>query len=378
MLKKTSIAFALAVLLTAGSACAQEAPNPPAAAQEQSSNLWLTDPELMFQICRSDLEGLGEIDGKIYVFGHKKPDTDTVCCSIIYADLLNKLGYDAQAYILEPVNHETAFILKEAGVEVPPILDDASGKNVILIDHSDYAQSAPGLEDAKILSIIDHHSAGTVTTGNQLIFDSRPLGSAATIIWLRYMNYNVPIDEKTARLMLSALLSDTSNMKSASVTTADREALKALTALAHMDDVDAFYRKMYRESLNYDGMSDSEIFNMDVKEYDSKGTHFVIGVVNAYDEQQATDLAERMKAILPDEVRAAGVDMGFAQVSIFHDDLSFCYIVPSDEKAAEVVKQAFGDEGKFDGTSFVFNPGFSRRQVLVPKLTDALAMNPAE
>ena len=174
MLKKTSIAFALAVLLTAGSACAQEAPNPPAAAQEQSSNLWLTDPELMFQICRSDLEGLGEIDGKIYVFGHKKPDTDTVCCSIIYADLLNKLGYDAQAYILEPVNHETAFILKEAGVEVPPILDDASGKNVILVDHSDYAQSAPGLEDAKILSIIDHHSAGTVTTGNQLIFDSRP------------------------------------------------------------------------------------------------------------------------------------------------------------------------------------------------------------
>ena len=407
MVKKTSIALILAVFLTAGtvyanetetrpaassetetlpaasaetearSAASAETEAQPASADEQSENLWLTDPELMFRICRSDLEGLGEIDGKIYVFGHKSPDTDTVCSSIVYANLLKKLGYDAEAFIQEPVNHETEFVLKEAGVEVPPVLEDASGKNVILIDHSDYAQSAQGLEDANIISIIDHHNAGTVSSGSQLIYDTRPFGSTATIIWIRYMNYGVPFDEQTATLMLGALLSDTSNMKS-SATTADREAYKAFSKLSHIDDVDAFYDKMYRETLNYDGMTDTEIFNMDVKEYESGGKKFLIGVVNAYDEEQARDLAERMKAILPDEAKAAGVDMAFAQVSIYHDDLSFCYLVPSDEAAGEVVKQAFGDEGKYDGTSYVFNPGFSRRKVLVPKLSDALAMHPAE
>ena len=377
-MKKISIALILAVFLTAGSACANEANVQPASAQEQSSNLWLTDPELMFQICRSDLDILGKAEGRIYVFGHKSPDSDTVCSSIAYAELLKKLGYDAQAFILEPVNRETAFILKEANVEVPPILEDVSGKDVILIDHADYAQSAAGLEDAKILSIIDHHNAGTVTTGNQLVLDTRPLGCSATIIWIRYMNYGVPIDEQTAKLMLGALLSDTSNMKSENVTLADQEALKALSQLSKTEDVNAFYTQMYKASLTYKGMTDHEIFNMDIKEYESKGKRFLIGVVNAFDQEQAEDLAKRMKAILPGEVKSAGVDMAFAQVSIFHDDLSYNYIVPSDEAAAEVVKQAFGDEGKFDGTSFVFSPGFSRRQVLVPKLSEALAMSPGE
>ena len=381
-MKRTSTALIITLLISlfliAGGAWADETELQPSSKEEQSSNLWLTDPELMFQICRSDLDILGTAEGPLCVFGHKSPDSDTVCSSIAYAELLRKLGYDAQAYILEPVNRETAFILQEARVKVPPVLEDASGKDVILIDHADYAQSVSGLEDAKILSIIDHHNAGTVTTGNQLVVDTRPLGCAATIVWIRYMNYGVSIDEQTAKLLLGALLSDTSNMKSQSVTLADREALKALSKLSKMEDVDAFYTKMYKASLTYIGMTDHEIFNMDVKEYESTGKRFLIGVVNAFDQEQAEELAKRMKAILPEEVKAAGVDMAFAQVSIFHDDLSYCYIVPSDEAAAELVKQAFGDEGKFDGTSFVFNPGFSRRQVLVPKLSDALAMHPGE
>ena len=396
VIKKISIALALSVFLTTGSVCAQETETQvqpaaaqetetqeqPAAAQEtetkeQPDNLWLTDPELMFRISRSDLEGLGEIDGQICVFGHKSPDSDTVCGSIAYAELLKKLGYDAQAYILEPVNHETAFILKEAGVEVPPILEDASGKNVVMIDHSDYGQSVAGLQDARILSIIDHHNAGTVSTGSQLIYDARPLGSASTVIWLRYMNYGVSVDEKVAKLLLGALLSDTSNMKS-NATLADQEAYKVLSKISKIDDVNAFYDKMYREILNYEGMTDTEIFHKDVKEYESSGRRFLIGVINVYDQDQARNMAERMKAILPEEAKAAGVDMAFAHISIYHDDQSFAYIVPSDEAAAEVVKQAFGEEGTFDGTSFVFCPGFSRKVVLVPRLSDALALHPGE
>ena len=125
-------------------------------------------------------------------------------------------------------------------------------------------------------------------------------------------------------------------------------------------------------------MTDEGIFNSDVKEYESAGTHFLIGCINAYDEPDARDLAERMKAVMPEQVKAAGVKMAFAQISIFHDGISIVYLVPSDDVAAEVIREAFGEEGKFDGTSFVFEPGFSRRKVLVPKLTDALAAHPHE
>ena len=364
---KKVLALILAALLIFGGALAEEA----------AGNLWLTDPELMFQLNRSELEGLGDIEGKVYVFGHKSPDTDTVCCAIAYASLLKQLGYDAEAMILEKVNAETAYVLKEAGVDTPPILEDASGLNVILIDHADYAQSVPGLENAKILTIIDHHGAGTVSTGNQIIYDSRPMGATATIIWMRYMNYGLTMDQTTAKLLLGALLSDTTNM-AAGGTKADYAALKELCALSGVEDRDAFFREMYKASISYEGMTDDEIFTGDMKTYESAGTQFMIGCVNAYDDEIARDLAERMKAVMPAQVASAGVNMAFAQISIFHDGISIVYLVPSDDVAAEVVREAFGEEGKFDGTSFIFEPGFSRRKVLVPKLSDALAMHPGE
>ena len=124
--------------------------------------------DLNILLSRSELEGIGEIEGPICVTGHKSPDSDTVGSSIAYADLLRKLGYDAKAYVLGDINNESAYILEKAGVEVPPLLTDASGQNLVLVDHSEYLQSADGLEDADIISIIDHHATGSVVTGNQL------------------------------------------------------------------------------------------------------------------------------------------------------------------------------------------------------------------
>lgn len=135
------------------------------------------EKELNILLNRSDLEGLGEIEGTIYVTGHRSPDSDTVGSSIAYAALLQKLGYDAVPIVLGKINPETAFILDAAGLETPELMEEVSGQNMILVDHSEYTQSAEGLSDANIISIIDHHGDGAVTTGNQLIYDARPLGS---------------------------------------------------------------------------------------------------------------------------------------------------------------------------------------------------------
>lgn len=161
---------------------------------------------------------MGEIKGTIYITGHKSPDSDTVGSSIAYADLLRQLGYDAKAVVLDNINKESEYILNKAGMDVPEILDDASGKNMVLVDHSEYTQSVNGLENATIISIIDHHNDGAVTTGNQIIYDARPLGSTATIIWLRYRNYGLEPDKQIAAVMLGAILSDTDNLISVSTT----------------------------------------------------------------------------------------------------------------------------------------------------------------
>jgi manganese-dependent inorganic pyrophosphatase len=336
------------------------------------------EKELDILLNRSDLEGLGEIKGTIYVTGHKNPDSDTVCSSIAYAALLQKLGYDATPVVLGEINHESAYILEAAGLETPEQLEDASGLNMILVDHSEYIQSADGLTDANIIGIIDHHGVGTVTTGNQLVYDARPLGSTATIIWIRYRNYGVVPDKQTACTLMGALLSDTSNLQSDTTTAADREALEALSKMAGISDTDAFYQEMFKASLSYEGMSDEEIFFSDYKEYEAGGKKFSIACINAYDEDTAKELAERMKPIVPATLPSTGMDMAFAQISIFHDDISITYLVPSDQTAGEVLEAAFGDSAVFDGTSYRLEPGVSRRQVLVPAITDVLEAYPKE
>ena len=329
------------------------------------------EQDLNILLNRSDLEGLGEIDGTIYVTGHKSPDTDTVCSSIAYAALLQKMGYDAVPVVLGGINKETEYVLKAAGVETPVLLDNASGLNFVLVDHGDYAQSADGMDQANIISIIDHHGEGSVETGNQLIYDARPLGSTATIIWIRYRNYGIELDKQTAFLMVGAILSDTKNFESKTTTTADREAVKALCDLAEISDKDALYSEMYKQAISYEGMTDEEIFYSDYKEYETNGKKYSISCINVYGEDDAKDMTERMKKYVQANLSAKGMDMAFVQIYILHDGISMNYILPSDDTAAEVLRSAFPDAA-FDGNSFILSPGISRKQVLVPAITDVL------
>jgi len=125
-------------------------------------------------------------------------------------------------------------------------------------------------------------------------------------------------------------------------------------------------------------MTDDEVFYSDYKEYDCNGRQYAIGCINAYDEAGALELAERMKAVMPSTLAASVMDMAFALITIYHDDLSVSYIVPSDQAAAEVIEAAFGDTAEFGGTSYVLIPRISRKQVLVPAITDILEAYPKE
>lgn len=124
-----------------------------------------------------------------------------MCSAIAYARLLTMLGYPANAAITAPVNKESAYILEKAGADMPPVLEDASGKSIFLVDHSEYTQAAEGMEDAHVVGILDHHGIGTVSTGHQVVYEAKPIGATATIVWLDYLNYGLEIDRETATLL---------------------------------------------------------------------------------------------------------------------------------------------------------------------------------
>ncbi len=63
--------------------------------------------------------------GEIYVFGHQRPDTDSICSTIAYTNLKRELGVlDINPYRLDNVNKETKFVLDYFGVQEPRLLSD--------------------------------------------------------------------------------------------------------------------------------------------------------------------------------------------------------------------------------------------------------------
>lgn len=66
------------------------------------------------------------MNGKVtYIFGHKNPDTDSICASIALSYLKNKLGFNTVASTLGNLNPETKFALNYFNVKEPYHLNDA-------------------------------------------------------------------------------------------------------------------------------------------------------------------------------------------------------------------------------------------------------------
>ena len=335
--------------------------------------------ELLYSLNRNSIENISiENNGVIYVIGHKSPDTDTVVSAIAYARLLNMLGYEAKAVITEEINNETKYILEQAGVDVPEQLYDASGENIFLVDHSEYAQAVEGLDDAHIVGVIDHHGVGSISTGNQVVYQGRPMGSTATIIWLDYLNCGLEIDKTTAYLLLSAILSDTNNLTGTTSSSVDAKAVEELAKIAGVDDVDSLYRKIHEEQLSYGDMSGLEILFSDYKEYEASGKKFGIGLINSIDEDASKKLSAMMKEALVEGVNMKEVDYLYASVGIRENGEKIDYIIPADEKSKLVFEAAFPDYDEYDGTAFIFRKGLGRKTLFVPGFTDYLASHPHE
>ena len=81
--------------------------------------------------------------GKTYIFGHKNPDTDTICSSIVKEKLNKKMGQsNCKAVRLGNINKETEFILNYLDIEAPELLESVEdGANVILVDHNNPKES---------------------------------------------------------------------------------------------------------------------------------------------------------------------------------------------------------------------------------------------
>ena len=139
-------------------------------------------------------------------------------------------------------------------------------RRVLLVDHAERAQSVPGIEDARIVEILDHHHIGNIETSIPIPATFEPVGSTATLIVERYKASGLEPQKSTAKMLLAAVLSDTVVFNSPTTTERDHRAVRYLEGLLDLD-ARAFGMEMFEASSDVSGLSAEEIITRDAKEY---------------------------------------------------------------------------------------------------------------
>ena len=133
------------------------------------------------------------MSAKILVVGHRNPDNDSISAAVAYAHLKNALAerdgdVEGVEYVparLGPLPVESAWILEQNNIPEPVLIENVNPievdgeevkQKVILVDHNEIGQAAPGIENAEVCEVIDHHRIADVSTANPILFLNLPIG----------------------------------------------------------------------------------------------------------------------------------------------------------------------------------------------------------
>ena len=220
---------------------------------------------------------------KVLVLGHKNPDTDSICSSIIMEKLAKHLGIDAEAVRLGKLNKETEYVFNYLGKEPQREIEKVEdGQKIILVDHNEAMQSVDNRENAEVVAVVDHHRIADFATVGPLYYIAKPYGCTATVLFELYKQHGLEVDKETAVLMLSAIISDTLLLKSPTCTKKDVEAYEELEKLSGLNAAE-YGLNMLKAGTDISTLSAEEVINLDAKEFAEKGKKITVAQVNTAD-----------------------------------------------------------------------------------------------
>ncbi len=140
-------------------------------------------------------------------------------------------------------------------------------RRVILVDHAEQGQSVPGIDQAEIVEILDHHHIGSIETRVPVTATFDPVGSTATLVVERFRQNGMEPSRPTAKMLLGAVLSDTVILNSPTTTARDHAVTEYLERVLALDARE-LGREMFEATADVSEVSAKEIVSRDAKEYD--------------------------------------------------------------------------------------------------------------
>ncbi len=302
------------------------------------------------------------MEEKVLIFGHKNPDTDSICSSLVKEILDKKNGCNcSKAVRLGKVNKETQYVLDYLKIEAPELIEKVEeGTKVKLVDHNEFNQSVEGIEKAKILSVTDHHRIANFATSEPLYYMAKPYGCTSTILFEEFKKAGLKIDKTEAVLMLSAIISDTLLLKSPTTTDCDKKALEELAKIAEID-VNTYGLEMLKAGTDLNEFSAEELINLDAKNLEKDGKKFVIAQVNTVDINDALKRQNELESAINKEIEKNDLDLFVLAITDILNSNS--EIIALGSKAKETISKAFGKELN-DNRAFLEGVVSRKKQIL--------------
>ena len=234
-------------------------------------------------------------------------------------------------------------------------------KRVVLVDHNELAQTVPGLEQAEVLAIIDHHRLADIQTTQPVHVRNEPVGSTNTIIATMYQEHGVMPSPKLAGLMAAAILSDTVMFKSPTCTKRDVAMAERLARMANVS-LEELGRDLF-SAADTDSKSAHDLLLSDFKQFHIAEQNLGVGQITCMDSARMLERKDEFLNEMERMQQEKGYDM---VITMFTDVLlegTRLLFVGSED----VIRNAFAVEPK-DHT--VFLPGvMSRKKQVIPMLT---------
>ena len=233
-------------------------------------------------------------------------------------------------------------------------------KRVVLVDHNEAAQSVPGLEEAEILEIIDHHRLADIQTSNPITVRNEPVGSTNTIIASMFQDRGLMPSEKMAGMMAAAIISDTVMFKSPTCTSRDIRMAERMARIANVS-LDELGKTIFSASLG--SKSAEELLFTDYKEFHIAGHDLAVAQITCVD---SPSMLSRKEDFLT-HMRKVAKKQGFSMVLLMLTDVLLegtQLIFVGDD---ETIRQAFSVTPK---ENTVFLPKImSRKKQVIPMLS---------
>ena len=256
-------------------------------------------------------------------------------------------------------NEKVAGILTESMTHRQPKI------SISLVDHNEPSQAVNGVENYQIKDIIDHHRIASITTKYPVNFINRVIGSTSTIIANLYDDSKIPLDKKTAGLLLSGILSDTLILKSATTTQCDIETAEKLAKITGLL-IDDLGKEIMSAGTKLKDISERDLILQDLKEYSENGTTFSVSQIEVDSPSVIFERKAKILASLEEERILKKRNFSALLVTDITKLDSYLFI-KSDGTIEEFINYP-----KIEDGIYFLKETVSRKKQLIPLFTDIL------